>query len=363
MSIGHKKMSIRKNVRKNGMAAAGLLGLAAVLTGCGHGSGGGTGTTGGGTTAVTPAAGGGAGTLEIAVIPKGTSHEYWKSIHAGALKAQQELAAKGTKIDVLWKGTEREDDRNGQVTIVETFVTQKVNAIVLAPLDSTALATPVHDAAGHKIPVVIIDSGLNGSDWVSFDATDNEKGGELGGERLGQLLNGKGKVLLLPYAQGSASTEAREAGFMTAMKKFPGITLLSTNQYGGPTTDSAYKTSENLLTRYGAQTDGVFASNETNTRGLRLALKDKGLLGKVKFVGFDAAPDLVQALSAQELQGLVVQNPFKMGYTGVMTAVDAAQGKPVAKTIDTGVALVTPETLKDPKLQEYLNPPIDQYLK
>ena len=357
----NKKMSIHKN----GMAAAALLALAAVLTGCGHGSGGSAaGTTGGGTPATTPAGGGGsAGVLQIAVIPKGTTHEYWKSIHAGALKAEEELGAKGTKINVLWKGPEREDDRNGQVTIVETFLTQKVNAIVLAPLDSQALAAPVHAAAGHKIPVVIIDSGLNGSDWVSFDATDNEKGGELGGEQLAKVMNGKGRVLLLPYAQGSASTEARETGFLTAMKKYPGITLLSTNQYGGPTTDTAYKTSENLLTRYGSQTDGVFASNESNTRGMRLALKDKGLLGKVKFVGFDAAQDLVTALGANELQGLVVQNPFKMGYTGVMTAVDAAQGKTVAKTIDTGVALVTPETLKDPKLQEYLNPPIDQYLK
>ena len=356
---------MKTSIQKNGMAAAALLGLAALLAGCGHGSGGSsTVTTGGGTTpATTPAGGGGTGTLQIAVIPKGTTHEYWKSIHAGALKAQQELAAKGTQINVLWKGTEREDDRNGQVNVVETFITQKVNAIVLAPLDKQALTIPVHDAAGHKIPVVVIDSSLNGTDWVSFDATDNEKGGELGGEQLAKVLGGKGRVLLLPYAQGSASTEARETGFLTAIKKYPGITLLSTNQYGGPTTDTAYKTSENLLARYGSQTDGVFASNESNTRGMRLALKDKGLLGKVKFVGFDASPDLVLALGAHELQGLVVQNPFKMGYTGVMTAVDAAQGKTVAKTIDTGVALVTPDTLKDPNLQEYLNPPIDQYLK
>ena len=163
--------------------------------------------------------------------------------------------------------------------------------------------------------------------------------------------------------QGSASTEARERGFAEAIAKFPGITVVSSNQYGGPTTDTAYKTSQNLLARYGSQVQGVFASNETNTRGLRLALKDKGLLGKVKFIGFDAADDLVQALKANEIQGLVVQNPFKMGYMGVMTCVDAVQGKPVQKNIDTGVALVTPTNVNSPDLTDYLNPPINQYLK
>ena len=343
-----------------GMATA-LLGLTVALVGCGHG-GGGSATSGGTAPAGgAPAAGGKA--LEIAVIPKGTSHEYWKSIHAGAMKAKEDLAAKGTPIDILWKGTESEGDRNGQVTIVEGFITQKVSGMVLAPLDKDALKTPVHDAADHKIPVVIIDSSLNGSDYTSFCATDNEKGGTLAGEQMGKLLNGKGNVIVLAYALGSASTEAREKGFLDAVKKFPGITVLSSNQYGGPTTENAQKTSGNLLARYGAQVNGIFASNETNTRGMRLALKDKGLLGKVKFVGFDAAPDLLDALKAGELQGLVVQNPFKMGEIGVTTLVDSIQGKTVPKTVDTGVALVTADTMNDPKMQDFLHPPIDQYLK
>lgn len=351
-------MDIRRRSTKFGMAAA-LLGLTAALAGCGDKAG-----TGGGTA---PAPGGGApaggAALQIAVIPKGTSHEYWKSIHAGAMKASQDLAAKGTPVNIIWKGTESEGDRNGQVTLVETFITQKVSGMVLAPLDKDALKTPVHDAADHKIPVVIIDSSLSGSDYTSFCATDNEKGGTLAGEQMGKLLNGKGNVIVLAYALGSASTEAREKGFLDAVKKFPGITVLSSNQYGGPTTEVAQKTSQNLLARYGSQVNGVFASNETNTRGMKNALKDKGLLGKVKFVGFDAAPDLVEALQKGDMQGLVVQNPFKMGELGVTTLVDAIQGKKVDKTVDTGVALVTPDTITAPDMQEYLHPPIDQYLK
>lgn len=337
-----------------GLAAAGLI---ALLAGCGQHD---ASTTGGGSGGSTSAAG---GTLQIAVIPKGTSHEYWKSIHAGALKAQEDLGKAGIPINILWKGTESEGDRNGQVNIVETFITQKVSGIVLAPLDNQALVTPVQDAVTHKIPIVIIDSSLKSSVYSSFCATDNEKGGELAGVEMGKLLNGKGRVIVLNYAQGSASTEARETGFLTAIKKYPGITVLSSNQYGGPTTDTANKTSQNLLARYGTQTDGVFASNETNTRGMRLALKDANLLGKVKFVGFDASPDLVAALKAGEIQGIIVQNPFKMGDLGVTTLVDVIKGKTVPKNIDTGVALVTADNMNQPAMQEYLNPPVAQYLK
>ncbi len=342
---------------KLGLAA---VGLAALLAGCGQHS---ASTTSGGTGGGTAPAGGGGAALQIAVIPKGTSHEYWKSIHAGALKAQEDLGKAGTPINILWKGTESEGDRNGQVNIIETFITQHVSGMVLAPLDSQALVTPVQDAVSHKIPVVIIDSSLKTDAYASFCATDNEKGGELAGAEMGKLLNGKGRVIVLAYAQGSASTEARETGFLTAIKKFPGITILSSNQYGGPTSDTANKTSQNLLARYGTQTDGVFASNESNTRGMYAALKDARLLNKVKFVGFDAAPDLVAALKAGEIQGIVVQNPFKMGEVGVTTLVSAIQGKTVPKSVDTGVALATADNMNQPAMQEYLNPPIAQYLK
>lgn len=341
-------------MRKFGfLGVAGLLTLA--LAGC-HSGGQGGAAGGGGAT-------GSGQVLKIAVIPKGTSHEYWKSIHAGALKAQQDLAAKGTKINVIWQGTESEGDRNGQVSLVETFVTQHVAGIVLAPVDNQALVTPVHEAKENHIPVVIIDSALNGDDYVSFCATPNEKGGQLAGQQLGQLMGSKGNVIVLPYAQGSASTEDREKGFAEAIAKFPGIKVLSDNQYGGPTSDTAYKTASNLLTRYGTQVNGVFASNETNTRGMLGALKDKNLLSKVKFVGFDAAPDLVTALQGGQLQGLVVQDPFKMGDLGVTTVVDAIQGKSVPKTVDTGVYLITPANVNNPDMQSILHPPLNQYLK
>src|SRR5439155_24782128 len=140
----------------------------------------------------------------IPVIPKGTTHEFWKSINAGAVKAQRELNEKGIKIDVIWKGPLREDDRDQQIQVIENFISRRVSGIVLAPLDSKALVRPVATAMRAKIPVVIMDSGLKSDTYVSFVATDNFKGGQLAAEHLGKLLGGKGKVILLRYAVGSA---------------------------------------------------------------------------------------------------------------------------------------------------------------
>src|SRR5215217_8384291 len=206
-----------------------------------------------------PTAGNAKKKLTIAVIPKGTTHEFWKSIHAGSNKAAQELTTQGTQVEIIWKGPLREDDREQQIQVVEGFAAQGVNGIVLAPLDNRALVRPVSDAQRAGVPTVIIDSGLESEEIVSFVATDNRKGGTLAADRMGQLLSGKGKVLVLRYAEGSASTSEREEGFISQIKqKFPEIELVSTNQYAGATRDTAKRASENLLNTYGEVVQGIF---------------------------------------------------------------------------------------------------------
>jgi ribose transport system substrate-binding protein len=301
---------------------------------------------------------------QIAVIPKGTTHEYWKSINAGAVKAQRELAAGGTNVTILWKGPLLEDDREQQIQVVENFVGRGVSAIVLAPLDSSALVAPVEDAVNAGIPVVIIDSALKSSKPASTVATDNRKGGQLGARRLGTLLGGKGRAVMLRYEVGSASTEEREAGFLEVMKsEFPGIELISDDQYGGATRETAFKAAQNLLNRFGSRMDGIFAPNESTASGTLLALREQGLAGKVRFVGFDANEQLVQALRTGDIQGLVVQDPVKMGYLGVMTAVAVLRHEKVAASIDTGVGLVTEENMDEPEVSALIHPPLAQYLK
>ncbi len=302
--------------------------------------------------------------LTIAVVPKGTTHEFWKSIHAGALKAQQELTAQGIATRIIWKGPLKEDDRDQQIQVVENFMVQRASGIVLAPLDSKALIRPVQNAQKAKVPVVIIDSGLESEDYVSFVATDNYKGGQMAGEQLAKLLGGKGKVILLRYAVGSASTEAREKGFLEVLGKHADIKLISSDQYAGPTRETSYQASQNLLRRFGQEVDGIFCPNENSTIGMTMALRDIGRAGgKVKMVGFDAGSQSVADMKSGDVQGLIVQNPLFMGYKGVMTMVEHLRGKPVEKRIDTGVVLVTKENMGDDSVKELLYPPLEKYLK
>jgi len=303
------------------------------------------------------------GPLTIAVIPKGTTHEFWKSVHAGAVKAERELG-----VQIIWKGPLKEDNREDQIKVVEDFVTKGVSGIVLAPLDDVALRGPVSNAVRSGIPVVIFDSDLRSEDYVSFVATDNYKGGVLGGRHLAQLLGARGRVAMLRYAEGSASTMNREKGFLDAISENPGIQVVSANQYGGATTETAYKASENLLAPLrtpegGLSVDGIFCPNESTTFGMLRALQDGGFAGKVRFVGFDSSAKLVEALRRGELDALVLQNPFRMGYLGVKTLVEHIRGRPVEKRVDTGVTLVTRENMDQPEIRELLEPELEKWLK
>ncbi len=302
-------------------------------------------------------------TLQIAVIPKGTTHEFWRSIHAGAKKAEQELVAEGQKVKIIWKGPLKEDDRDQQIQLVENFTTRRVDGMVLAPLDAQALVRPVENAQDAGIPVVIIDSGLQSEKYVSFVATDNLKGGEMAGKFIAEQLGGKGKVILLRYAVGSASTENRENGFLKALEAYPEIELISSDQYAGPTRETAYQASQNLLQRFGQEVDAIFCVNENSTIGMTKALREIGRAGgQVKMIGFDAGSQSVKDMESGDVQGLVVQDPVRMGYEGVLTVAAKLEGKPVEKRLDTGVVMITPENLKEEESQRLLNPPIDTYL-
>jgi ribose transport system substrate-binding protein len=252
----------------------------------------------------------------ISVIPKGTTLMYWQSVHAGAVKAAQELG-----IQINWVGTEKEDDRQQQIALVDNQVMNQVNGIVLAPLDAMALRRPVQKAVQKGIPVVIIDSGLNDSENLitSFVATDNRDGGRMAAKNLAELLNGKGKVIMLRFLEGSASTNNRETGFLEEIQKHPNIQIVSDEQYAGPTKSTAQQASENLLLRFKDQNgnltiDGIFCPNESSAYGMLQALRRQRLTEQVIFVGFDATDPLVEGLESGDIEGLVIQDPFNMGY-------------------------------------------------
>lgn len=290
--------------------------------------------------------------LTIVVIPKGTTHAYWKSVEAGARAAGAELG-----VDIVFKGPLKEDDVTGQIGLVDGFIADKVGGIVLAPLSDTALLKPVQSATARNIPVVVIDSALKGEigkDYVSYVSTNNKQGGTMAGDEMNRILGGKGKLVLLRYAQFSASTNEREAGFMDVIHKNAGFTMLVENRFAGATESEAMTASENLLDQL-RLADGIFCPNESSTLGMLHVLEQNNLAGKVHFVGFDSSDREVAALKKGEIDALVSQNPVRMGYLGVTACVDKLRGKPVEKVIDSGVKLITRENLNTPDVQKLLS--------
>ena len=307
------------------------------------------------------------GVVKIAVIPKGLTHEFWKSIHAGALQAGKELNAQGMRVEIDWQGPNKESDREQQIKIVESQIGMGTDAIVLAPLDARALVRPVMEANKHQIPVVAIDSGLEIEEekLVSFVATDNFEGGRKGGDHLANLIEARQQedpsfkpgIILLRYDLGHASTDARERGFLSAIEE-RGFTdaIISSNQYAGATRETGQMKAEALLNQFRDQVNAIFCPNESSVYGTLQALRRTGMLGKVYLVGFDATPALVEALRKKELHGLVLQDPVQMGYLGVMNAVGALQGEIIKKRTDTGSWVATAENMNGPEIRRRLSP-------
>ena len=291
----------------------------------------------------------------IAVIPKGSAHLFWQSVHAGANKAAGE-----TGVEIAWNGPASETDFNQQLQIVDSMINRRVDAIALAPIDKQSMVSVVERAAAQNIPVVIFDSGVDTDKFVAQVATDNFRAGEVAAERMGKLLGGKGKVAMVKVQPGAASTMAREDGFRRKLaKEFPGIQIVA-EQFGWADFAKSLAVSENMLTA-NPELDAMFASNESSTVGAVQALKGrKGT--KVKLVGFDWSPTLIDDLKSGLIDSLVVQDPFRMGYDSVKAAVAKLNGQTIEKIQNLAPKLVSRENLDTPEVQAQISPDLKRYL-
>jgi ribose transport system substrate-binding protein len=304
----------------------------------------------------------------IAVIPKGLTHEFWQSIHRGAERAATDLKEqRNLDVKVIWDGPTKENDTQEQISIINRQLAAGVNGIVLAPQHSEAMVPPVQRAVSQKVPVVIIDSGLANTDIiVKYIATDNEEGGRVAAKRLLQVLQDEGKtspkLILFRYAIGSESTEKREKGFEEVVNGSKlNVTWLSKDKYAGPTPDSAQREASPLLNNLRDQgIDGIFAPNESSATGMLNALRSLKLNKQVKLVGFDSSEFLIDALRDGDVDGLVVQDPYRMGYLGVYTMAMHLEGYDVTpdgkKVQSTGEYLVTRDNLDAPPSDDAENP-------
>jgi ribose transport system substrate-binding protein len=303
----------------------------------------------------------------IAVIPKGLDHEFWQSIHRGAERAVADIQAqKNLAVKVLWDGPLKESDAREQINIINRNVASRVSGIALAPQHSETMIPTVQEAVRQHIPVVIFDSGLaDPESMIKYIATNNYHGGELAAEALVKALREAGKpaprLVLFRYQVGSESTDQREKGFEDYVNRVieeqkkkgePTITWLSRDKYAGATQDTALREAGPLLTSLSDQgIDGIFAPNESSAHGMVSALRNLGLNKKIKLVGFDSSPPLLQAAKDGDIEALIVQDPYKMGYLSVWTLVLYLEGYNVApdgqKVQSTGEFVLTRANLED----------------
>jgi ribose transport system substrate-binding protein len=312
----------------------------------------------------------------IVVIPKGLTHEHWQSVHRGAQRAAADLEREqNLQVQIIWDGPLRENDALAQIRIVDRRISTRVDGIVLAPQHSQTMVAPVERAVEQHIPVVILDSGLNAPDlYVKYVATDNYNGGRLAAIHLLKVLADDGNeapnLVLLRYQVGSESTEQREKGFEDYVEQViarqqaagqPTITWLSRDKYAGATKDSALKEAKPLLNNLsGKRIDGIFAPNESSASGMLEALRSLEIKPRPRLMGFDSSEPLLQAVREGDIDGLILQDPYKMGYLGVWSLVHHLEGYDVAgdgdKVLGTGEHVITRDNVDALATRELFNP-------
>lgn len=311
---------------------------------------GGANTPGGSTPAANIKTKGAEERLRFALVPKGTTHQFWQTVKSGADAAGKEFNA-----EILFNGPSKENSVPEQIDIVRNFATQGVDGVAVAATDKAALVTPVEELVGKGIPVVVVDSAIEPDASFSFIATDNVAAARLAAQEMGRLLNGKGKVAVLNFKKGSGTSDEREQGFLEGIKEFPGIEVVA-REYTESDVGNAVSKTQSILTAH-PDLNGLFASNEPNVIGAATVLEENRLAGKIKLIGFDAADAEIDDLKKGTVQALIVQDPFKMGYEGIkaLAMLVRGQGTP-EKRIDTGAKVVTKENLDTPEMQKLVYP-------
>jgi ribose transport system substrate-binding protein len=292
----------------------------------------------------------------VGVVPKGANHIFWQTVHAGAVKAAREYG-----FEVQWNAPALEIDSSRQIGIVDSMINQHLAGIVLAPVDKSALVAVVERASRAGIPVSIFDSGIDTENILCYVATNNLAAGRMAARRMGEILGGKGKVGVVGFMAGSASTMQREEGFTSEIRaKFPAIEITGV-MFGMADRAKAMAVAENMLTAH-PDLAGIYADNESSAEGALQAVKSRGASG-VKLVMMDASETLLAALRSGAVDSIVVQNPFRMGYESTKAIGMKLRGEAPPKLQDSGATLALKENLDSPEIKQLLFPDIQQYLK
>ena len=295
--------------------------------------------------------------VTIPIIVMDTTSFYWQIVLAGARAAGKDLG-----VNVPELGAQSESDINGQITILENAVAGAPAAVVISPTEFKALGKPVDEAA-KSVPIIGIDSGADSKAFTSFLTTDNVQGGRIAADGLAAAIkemSGKeeGEIAIITSLPGVGSLDQRRDGFLDQVAtKYPGLKIVADKYADGQATTGLNMMTD-LITA-NPNLVGVFASNLIMAQGVGQAIAENKLGDKIKVIGFDSDDKTVGFLKEGVLAGLVVQDPYRMGYDGVKTALAVSKGEKVEEFVDTGANLVTQANMADPKIDALLNPKVD----
>jgi len=289
----------------------------------------------------------------LGVVPKSTAHVFWVAVEAGA-----RAAARERDVELLWNGPPAETEYDRQIQILDSLIARRVDGLAVAASERKALIGSIDRAMALGIPVVVFDSGVDSTNYTSFVATNNYEAGQMGARTLASLVGGRGKVALVMHAPGSFSTMERERGFEDVIRgEFPKIQIVA-RQFGMADRARARAAAENILAAH-PDLAGLFASTEPSSSGAALALKARGLVGKVRFVAFDFAQNMIDDLKAGVIDAMVVQDPYRMGYEVVNLLADKLEAKTPPKQVDLGAQVVKRADLDRPEIRRLLFPQLE----
>lgn len=289
------------------------------------------------------------GAEKIGVLLKGRS-AFWTSMEKGAIEAAQKSGA-----EVVVKAPPSEGDVSVQIQLLNAMAAQGFSAIVISPANKDALSGPVAAIAAKGMKVVVLESPLAGEASKVFVGTDHQQAGEAAGQLLASIVSDADEVSFLNSAQTNSATLAREKGALAKFRETHPKSTVHADIYASAEAGAEVEKARLLLAQY-PNTKAIFASGTLGTMAMLKVLEEKNVAGKIKLVGFgfNLTPEIAAAISAGKMHGWIAWQPRELGAKGVQAALSVVKGEAVPAFVNTEFVVVTPQNLKDEKVQALL---------
>lgn len=287
--------------------------------------------------------------LKIMLIVKAEDSTFFKTVLQGAQAAGSEY-----NVDIIFRGSDKEDDYETQNRLIEDAVTQNADAVVLSACDFDKTVPSAHKVMDSGIPLITIDSGINTDRDVLFIGTNNYAAGRMAAETLAELTGDEAVIGIINFEEGSGNAIERYQGFLDTIAGYPGITVADT-RFSKSNLEAPRKATFEMLGK-NPDITAIVAFNEWTTLGAGYAIKEAGRSDSTVMVGFDNNVNSIIMLEDGDIDTLIIQNPFAMGYLGVKYAINAINGQKIPETTETATVAINRSNMYNSENQKLLFP-------